>query len=323
MRNYLSKENTSCMKGIFASIIFFVHVTQFHPIPMHPYINYIIASLGYLSVSVFFFLSGYGLEESYKRKNDYLNTFWKHRILPLYGTYLYVMAIYLLCLLALGRRFTAPELLKSVLLYSTIVNNGWFFFAIIVIYIIFYLTHRFLKGTLSQTVGVGIGLLLWCVACVCLHFGYWLWISVFAFLAGILWQHHKSQIDEFVSQSNGYIIMCLSAGIGFGITWLIGHMYSLPEVVYLAFQMVSTIFFVGFVMLLCMQLPISCRITSFLGKHSKYIYAMHGLVLNILSNFLKLENTVLYLLLAITGSLLLAVAAQRIYDKLISQRTRK
>lgn len=312
MKDYLSKENTSCVKGIFAFIILLVHITQFHPISVHPYVNYLITSMGYLSVAVFFFLSGYGLEESCKKKSGYLNTFWKHRILPLYGTYLYVMAIYLICFLCLGRSFSPATVLKSILLYATIVNNGWFFFAIIVLYIIFYLTHRLLKSSLLQTIGMGIGLILWCMACIYFQFGYWLWISVFAFLAGILWQHYKEKIDAFASQTKGYITGCISTSLGFCITWLIGHMYRLPQSVYFTFQMISAVFFVGVIMWLCMKIPVQCRITRFLGRYSKYIYAMHGLVLNIFSNYLKVENTALYLLIVIPGSILLAIIAQKV-----------
>lgn len=315
-KEYLSKENTDCLRGIFAIVIMLLHIVQFHPIPMHPYLNYVITSLGYLSVAVFFFLSGYGLETAFLKKEDYLKTFFRRRLLPTYGTYLYVMLIYLLCFLAVGRRFSFATLLKSVLLYSTIVNNGWFFFAILALYLIFYLTHRFLKKHSLRMSGVTLGLLLWCVVCILFDFGYWIYLSVFAFLPGILWAYHKEKIDAFAETSGGWLTGLLLLGAGFCVTWLFGHAYRLPETVYLFFQMLSAVFFPGLVLWLCMRLPVNCALTRFLGHYSKYIYAMHGLILTLFVNEFPIKSAALYTALSLSLSISLAVLVQKAAERL-------
>lgn len=315
-KDYLSKDNSNCIKGIFAIIIIFHHIMQFHPVQMNPYVNYIVTSLGYLSVAIFFFFSGYGLEESFCKKKDYLSTFWKRRILSMYGTYFYVLIIYLLVFLAIGRRFSFSTILKSVLLYATIVNNGWFFFAIIVFYILFYVTHKFIKKDIFQMLGVLAGLVLWCMASIYWNFGYWTYLSVFAFALGIFWSHNKAKIDRYAEQSKGYVTGLILLGMSFAFTYLLGHMYSFPESVYLIFQMLSAIIFPALVMWLCMKIPVSCVFTKFLGKYSKYIYAMHGLVLNVFSNEFCIENTIVYILVSLFGSIILAVVVQKIANKI-------
>lgn len=321
--NYLSKENSNCLRGIFAIIIMLLHITQFHPISINPYVSYVIVSLGYLSVSVFFFFSGYGLKEAYLKKTDYLKNFFKHRILPTYGTYLLVMAIYLVCFLAVGRRFSYLSLLKSVLLYSTIVNNGWFFFALIVLYILFYVTHRFLKKHPIQMAGMILGLLLWCAACIYFDFGHWLYLSVFAYYLGMEWSFYKEKINDFAGTKKGWITGLCIIGTGFVITYLLGHMYRLPESIYFFFQTLSAIFFPALIMWLCMKIPVQCSVTKFLGKYSKYIYAMHGLVLNLFANEFRIESFYLYLLTGVFISILLAVIVQNAVWKIKEIRIKR
>lgn len=317
-KEYLSKTNSDCIKGIFAILIILHHILQFHTIPMSAYLHYLTSSLGYLSVAVFFFISGYGLEASFLKKEDYLKTFLRHRILPTYGTYLYVMIIYLLCFLAVGRRFSVSTLLKSVLLYSTIVNNGWFFFAILALYLIFYLSYRFLKKHSLRIFSVTLGLILWCVLCILFQFGYWIYLSVFAFLSGILWSDHKEKIDSFAKTFKGWLTGLLLLGGAFCVTWVFGHIYRLPEAVYLLFQMLSAALFPGLVMWLCMRIPVNCAVTRFLGYYSKYIYAMHGLVLTLFVNEFPIKSAVLYTLLSLFLSILLAVFVQKAARRLKS-----
>lgn len=54
-KDYLSKENTDCVKGIFAVSILLHHIAQFNPVELPYYVHILVQSMGYLSVSVFFF----------------------------------------------------------------------------------------------------------------------------------------------------------------------------------------------------------------------------------------------------------------------------
>lgn len=105
-KDYLSKENTDCVKGIFAVSILLHHIAQFNPVELPYYVHILVQSMGYLSVSVFFFFSGYGLSLQYRKNKDYLKHFLRHRVLSLYGKYLFIMLLYLLFFLCIGRRFT-------------------------------------------------------------------------------------------------------------------------------------------------------------------------------------------------------------------------
>ena len=60
----LTKENTLALKGIFAIIVLVHHIYQYSLL-VDGHVGWMLQASGWLSVSIFFFLSGYGLTKSY------------------------------------------------------------------------------------------------------------------------------------------------------------------------------------------------------------------------------------------------------------------
>lgn len=54
-KDYLSKENTNCVKGIFAVSILLHHIAQFNPVELPYYVHILVQSMG-VSVRVRVFL---------------------------------------------------------------------------------------------------------------------------------------------------------------------------------------------------------------------------------------------------------------------------
>ena len=79
-KDYLSKTNTSCVKGIFILIVFYSHyVTYTHVNMSKDYLMYDVKIfLGQLMVTLFLFYSGYGIFESIKNKKDYIKNMIKN-----------------------------------------------------------------------------------------------------------------------------------------------------------------------------------------------------------------------------------------------------
>lgn len=77
------------LKALISIIVVSHHIMQgiFHN-------NIIISSLGIFSVSLFFFISGYGLHESYITKLDYLYNFVKKKLMLLVLLFIIASAIY-------------------------------------------------------------------------------------------------------------------------------------------------------------------------------------------------------------------------------------
>lgn len=70
-KDYLSKENTKALKGIFAVFVLWHHLYQYSALITGTVIGIVFQAMGYLSVGMFFFLSGYGLTTSYRNRGVY------------------------------------------------------------------------------------------------------------------------------------------------------------------------------------------------------------------------------------------------------------
>ena len=83
--DYMSKQMTNSIKGIFLCLVFFSHIcgyTDFsHPVLDRPY-RFLQGVLGQCIVVMFFFYSGFGVMESVKKRGDaYIRQFPIKRIL--------------------------------------------------------------------------------------------------------------------------------------------------------------------------------------------------------------------------------------------------
>lgn len=309
-QDYLSKENTVCIKRIFAVVILLHHVMQYNliSIPYYPWL--LVQSAGYLSVSVFFFLSGYGLSIQAADREDYLRRFWRHRLLPMYGTYLYVMAWYTAFFFAIGRRLTVEEILRSLVLNPTLVTNGWYFLFLLMLYLLFWLVHIGVKDPMWQTLVISGVLILYCAAGIVLKWGYWTYVSLPAFPAGMLYQRQRSRIEDCMTKRGHYGYSLLFLILLFGVSFLFSHMYRLPEWAYLSCRILSGVLFPLLVVLLVRKLPVCCGLTRFLGKYALYLYAMQGMVMYGLTNVVGLREPTRYTLVSFGLTLLLAMTAQ-------------
>lgn len=70
-----TKEYSMLLKGICCIVVVFVHIPADHSSRLQN----IVGSFAYVAVTIFFLLSGYGLSVS-RKKEGYLNNFWKSRI---------------------------------------------------------------------------------------------------------------------------------------------------------------------------------------------------------------------------------------------------
>ena len=96
MKDLLSLEKSNTIKAIMCILILFHHLYQYTLFTDNPIFGGILQNLGFWSVSIFFFLSGYGLAYSHKNKKDYIDKFLKAKLLPLYISYIFFDSNYLL-----------------------------------------------------------------------------------------------------------------------------------------------------------------------------------------------------------------------------------
>ena len=150
-RDYLSKEKTNAIKGIFLLFVFISHAIpyllrcgyEFDAIGDNT-LRSIQIHMGQLVVVMFLFYSGYGIGESYKKKGvNYVQQMPVHRILTTLLNFDVAVLFFIIACLILSVPLTVKQCLLSFLAWDSVGNSNWYIFCILICYTISFLTLKF------------------------------------------------------------------------------------------------------------------------------------------------------------------------------------
>lgn len=209
--DYLSKDDTACIKGIFILIVFYSHFIGYGKLNLHynEYMLLVRNFLGQLMVSLFLFYSGYGVFESIKNKKDYVSQIPKKRILKtLFHFDLIVMVFYFVNLFT-GVNRGLKDVLLSLIGWDCLGNSNWYIFGILCLYFITYLAFTLFndqkKGKAILTTFVLTYLLI--IFLDIYKDDYW-FNTLFCYPLGMLYAYNKTNIEEFIAGNNKkYVII--------------------------------------------------------------------------------------------------------------------
>ena len=202
--NYLDKEQTNAIKGIFAGIIMFSHFLQYIKLSdsvMDSVFSTSIRSIGQLMVVMFLFYSGYGIVRSAERKRDYFDTFFTHRIIHTLLYFDFAVLIFAIVNLLRGSVFSVKRYLLSLIGWSSIGNSNWFVFAILCAYIIVLIVVKTQNNQINEK-----SLLMITAGCLLYIFVMryfkesWWYNTIMTFPAGMYYGYYKSKIDQHLKQ---------------------------------------------------------------------------------------------------------------------------
>ena len=140
--NALSLQTCNVLKGISILAVFIGHTSKvFTGLFLYKFY----CSIGLFAVSVFFFISGYGLMYAYLHKKNYKDCFLKKRCLPLMICYV------LACLLQNGLNGDDYLSFKNILLCGY-VPFSWFILSILCLYLMFYIAISIFKNNANAVI---------------------------------------------------------------------------------------------------------------------------------------------------------------------------
>ena len=322
--NYLSLENSICLKGILAICIVICHL--WGPLVLgNPSLSNgmigntvgrICAVLGYLSVALFFFLSGYGLCVQYQKKGDiYLRDFLLKRVLPLYLINVLLIIFYSLSNLLLKGEFSWQIVLQSFLFGETVISKGWYLQAILVWYLFFFIVFKFIKSSKAQIIAMIGAFLVYLTACLIVKLPSTWYEGVFCLPLGIIWAKYFKQVNEILSKIKWFVLSILIVGLLFAVSFVFGNFSFLPNPIRIAVKSVSACMFTILVVLFLRIIPINNIITRFLGKISLEIYVFHGFFLTLYRcKWIYINSGILYIALIFISSIGLAFAVHPLFS---------
>ena len=136
--NYLSRERTCCINGIFIWLVFIGHLNHY-PISFleaEKSLNAEICQLSQLVVTTFFFYSGYGIMHSLISKGkDYAKALLFSRFPRLLCLFASTVLLFWLIESLMGRTYEIPRVLVSLIGLDTLENSGWFVFITLLSYL--------------------------------------------------------------------------------------------------------------------------------------------------------------------------------------------
>lgn len=313
MKNILqqiSKEDSEFLKGLFCICVLVHHLYQQTYLFSDSYIlGRILQSLGYLSVSVFFFISGYGLMISYRNKGEnYINNFISKRLVPFYIQNIILIIIYWIWGLILSQKHDAISCFQSFLFGKTIISNGWYIQAIILIYVIFYLSMRCNKNIY---ISIFTGIVGYIALCLLLKLSSVWYECIFAFVAGVLYTNCSKIKKEYSALYQIGVV----AGI-FILSFILGNAGILNTLFRIVFKMISAICFPVLVVLLKNLTPWELKIFSKLSKISFEIYVSQGLFLSLYhSSLIYILNDYLYIFLVTISTIIFSIGLHILFKR--------
>lgn len=316
--DYLSIERTNILKAIMAINVLLSHCTL-------DYINLNSKLLNVTSgddaVKIFFFLSGYGLAVSYKRKGSaYINNFFSRRFAKILVPAIIVIIPNLLFFKFTGFCYYIEDLSPATFLKVfiengyTLVINSWFVIELCILYIAFYLAVKLSKGDYNTGIRNASVFTVIIMGAFYVVYMYKEWLpvwffSTYAFAFGLMWGAREESFVKRIKKHFDYVYLI---GLPLGMILMIGMNVTKPFLDANLYDVLKNLFvgpiMVAAVILAGMKIRVGNKVWTFLGKISYEIYLIHGVFINIYRcNKLYIESDILYVLCAVASSLLGAV----------------
>lgn len=319
---YLSKEQTTIIKGVFAIIIFLSHFNSYVVFENNIYDKIYLKFFSYidqLCVVLFLFFSGYGVYVSSINKKDYFKKFLQNRILKTIINFDCAVLLFFIMNLILKINYEPQKVILSFLGWESIGNSNWFIFTIVCMYIITFIVAKINKEKLNEKSLIVITLVtIFFISFLRITKGEekWWYNTIACYTLGLWYGKYKEKIDILLQKKYLKIIIITI------FSWEIFYCFrNYNFIVYEIMSMLFTIMFVFFMY----KIKISNKLLEFFGKYSFEIYILQRLPYMIFRPIIS--NKYVLFILAFLFTLTISVIFNKIitigYNKIIKIRSEK
>ena len=300
-RDYLNPASTNGLKGILAIGIILHHLSQ-EVTTGDVFTNF--AYMGSYIVSIFFFLSGYGLYVQNSKSKTYLDNFFRKRLLKILVPFISIWMIYLIYRIGVNKEsINFDYFIKLFTVGKTVIYNGWFIDVIILIYIFFYLSFKFVENK-------RVAIIIYIIIAIKLHYSFWWYNSILTFILGLVWAKNKDKIDEVID-NNLFIIL-----VGATFFMFVFHNYDIVLIklgftssyMYALAANMDNLIFTLYFTLLVKNINFENKYLLALGGISFELYMIHGLVIQYFARYYisSKVNDVIFTVIVLVVSIILA-----------------
>ncbi len=307
----LSIEDTTNVNGICTLLIFFSHSVQYWPLSNSNFdqaYQHVQNIHNQWVVAPFLAFSGYGVMSSIINKGSrYIKVYPSRRILKTLLNFDIAVVLYLLVAALTKSEYSIVEILGAFIGVTSVGNSNWYIFAILLMYIFSYIAAVLTDDFRKQFVLIVIFTSIYFVFMKLIGMGERFYSTIYCYSLGVFLAIYKDKILD-IKKERKYIIICL-------MVFFLGITYKLR---YNEFIMnMSSIVFVGLIVVLLCFFEFKGRFFYFWGKHAFSIFILQRIPAIVLTNFL--QNRIDYFkYIYIIIDLLITVVIALVYDRCLN-----
>lgn len=262
------------------------------------------------AVTLFFFLSGYGMQKQYMAKGDiYRKNFMKKRFPTVLIPFAVVAVLYWVIYYALGDPYTWDELLSDIRAGIPFVAYSWFMIAIMVFYLFFWLLMSIFRRRVQWMPIAACGCyLLYAFTCIKLKYLMLWYDTAHLFPVGMFFAVHEQKLLKALKNRYLYITIII-IGLICGTVCTLYPILVWPMSVRLYyFVSISRVLsLTTVIVLLQLKIKIDNPVLRYIGKISMETYLLHGLIFYLLrGDYYHLKSEPLFCFLSLGCVILFA-----------------
>lgn len=304
-----TKEYSTVLKGICCIIVVLVHIPAEHSTR----IQNSIGSFAYVAVTLFFLLSGYGLNVS-RRKNGYLDTFWRRRIpslvIPMVSVNVLSVLVNIICK-------------SDVSVIETLFTINGFTLMLGLCYLAYYFTYNN-KCLNDNTKRVCVSIIIIAISIVTytcealIPFTVWP-VPCLGFMYGLIIADYK---DKIISSLNKQKLFDTHTAVLFFIAILSGVVYiKTKDIMFFGDYVIRALLAISLISLLVKitsKIQLGNSLLNALGVVSYEIYLSHGVTMRLLDFFFPDFMPGFYIFVTLVGTILIALCLNKLDKVLVS-----
>lgn len=320
--DYLSKDNTTCVKGIFILIVFYSHLCKYISYQhSKDFLMYDLRQfLGQLMVTMFLFYSGYGIYESIKKKkSNYINKIPIKRILITLLNFDIAVLTYAIINQLIGNSYSIREILLALTGWIGIGNDCWYIFAILLLYLSTYVSFIIFDKNNKNAIICNWILTAFIMSIIAIYKGSgyeYYYNTLLCYPFGLTYSYHKDKINRIIFNNKKYILLFVT-------TILIFLLFKKAESINTIYYSISSLLFTLCILLLSVKVNLNSPILKWFGNNLFWVFILHRIPMIILSNIGYTSHAYRFALIAFVSTIVLTFVYSKIIGKLNNLITKK
>ena len=315
-RDYISKDSTGAINGIFVLLVFMCHISTYMSLgsPSDKIWTDFKSWMGQLVVVTFLFYSGYGMMCSVCRKGTgYVKGLFKNRFLSLFLHFDIAVLLFAITNLFIKREYSLVDLLLALTTWKAIGNSNWYITAMLCLYLLLIVSFLIFRKKKIPA------LCLMTVLTVALTYLFiklgrpaYTYNTIIIFPLGMWYAYFKETIDKVVMKNNFTYILAVS--VAMAALAVSQHYKSVGLIIYWIWAAA----FMLMIVLVSMKLKIGNPILDSLGRHVFSIYILQRIPMSVFKYLGLTGNNMLYFCLCFAVTVLMALVFDKAMGKLDS-----